>query len=72
MRRADGRAGGKAALLSAPGQPPSRRQQLNVFQHFVKSLPGRRFRVLEGHFDAAVEAERLQLEPDEAEPVVVE
>lgn len=46
-------------------------QQLNVLQHFIESLSGRRFGVLEGDFDPAVEAEGLQLQPDESKAIVI-
>lgn len=47
-------------------------QGLNVLEHLIKGLPGRRLGVLEGDLDAAVEAEGFQLQPDETEAVVVE
>lgn len=47
-------------------------QGLNVLEHLIKGLPGRCLGVLEGDLDAAVEAEGFQLQPDEAEAVVVE
>lgn len=55
-----------------PTTPPSSRQGLNVLEHLLKGLPGRGLGVLEGDLDAAVEAEGFQLQPDEAEAIVVE
>lgn len=51
---------------------PSSSQRLNIPQHFIKSLPGRRFGVLKGDLDPAVETEGLQLQPDESKAIVVE
>lgn len=57
--------------LSWSSPPPSGHQQLNVLQHFIKCLAGGRVCILEGHLDPAVEAEGLQLQPDEAKAVVI-
>lgn len=56
--------------LSIPNHPSSG-QRLNVLQHFIKSLPGRRFGILEGDFDPTVETEGLELQPDESKAIVV-
>lgn len=68
---------GSAAALATPSpvlhhQHPSSSQELNVLEHLIKGLLGGCLGVLEGDLDAAVEAEGFQLQPDEAEAVVVE
>lgn len=68
---------GSAAAFATPSPvcsptTHSSSQGLNVLEHLVKGLPGRRLGVLEGDLDAAVEAEGFQLQPDEAEAIVVE
>lgn len=50
---------------------PSSCQRLNVLQHFIKSLTGRRFSVLEGDLDPAVETEGLQIQPDESKAIII-
>lgn len=47
-------------------------QGLNVLEHLLKGLWGWCIRIPEGGLDPAVQAEGLQLQPDEPEAVVVE
>lgn len=45
---------------------------LNVLQHVLESLRGGRLSMAEGNSDPAIQAERLELQPDEAETVIIE
>lgn len=54
------------------GSGPSGGQGLDVLQHLLESLWGRRLCVPEGGPHPAVQAEGFQLKPDEPEAVLVE
>lgn len=83
LLRGGGCSGQRPRLLSAhccPPSPgrlprgggPSGGEGLDVLEHFLEGLWGRGVRIPEGSLDPAVQAEGLQLQPDEPKAILVE